>query len=227
MNRSSLLHLQALVVGYLGALLLRALSWTLRWETVGLDGEQRYWPHHKPRIIAFWHSQLLMMPWIYRRGVRGRDARPIFALVSQHQDGRLIASTLQRLGISSVGGSSSNNGREAIYALTEKIKQGGHVAITPDGPKGPPEKLKAGVIRIAERGGAPISPIAFAAERAWTFNSWDRMQLPKPFSRVVLVMGDEISIPQNLRGPQVQQYADIVERGILAASHRARTHWQR
>lgn len=213
------------IVGLAGSLIIRVLNRTLRWKYIGLDGEERFWTHGEPRILAFWHSQQLLMPWIYLNARKDKSCRKISVLISQHGDGRMVARAMKFLGIHSVAGSSSRRGREAMYNLIETIKNGDHIAITPDGPKGPACKLKPGVIRIAERSQAPIYPTAVAAERCWTFKSWDKMILPKPFSRMVMIMGEKIVIPQGLTEEEFQKQAQKVEDALNQLSSRANAHW--
>lgn len=214
-------------IGVLGSLLLRALNATLRWETRGLEDDKRYWVHGPARILAFWHGHQLLMPWVYLNSRKSRDAPAMVVLISEHEDGRLVAKVMKFLGISSVAGSSSRSGREALFALIEKLKSGSHVSITPDGPKGPPYQLKPGIIRIAERAGASIYPTAIAAEKSWTFGSWDNMFLPKPFSRAVLMMGDEIAIPSKLDAEQVKHYTALVENALNELGRSAAGYFQK
>lgn len=213
------------LIGIVGSLALRLLNLTIRWESIGLDGERYYWPHEKPRITVFWHSQQLLMAWFYLRNRRKNVKCPKWvALISEHNDGRMIAKVMTYLGIHSVAGSSSRSGREALFKLMDRLKAGDHIAITPDGPKGPARKLKNGVIRIAERSGASIYPYAIAAEKKWTFRSWDQMILPKPFTRAVRIMGDEIVIPPKLDKDALEAYALKVENALNDLSKRAEEH---
>lgn len=213
------------VIGLVGSCALRLLNRTLRWENVGLDGEKFYWPHERARIVVFWHSQQLLMPWFYLHNRRKKTKCPRWvALISEHNDGRMIAKVMTFLGIDSVAGSSSRSGREALFKLIDRLKVGDHIAITPDGPKGPARQLKNGVIRIAERSGASIYPAAIAAKNVWTFSSWDKMILPKPFSRAVRIMGDEIVIPSKLNAEQLKDYSSRVEDALNDLSRRAESY---
>jgi len=184
------------IIGFLGSVVLRLINLTLRWERLGLEGSQRWWAGGKPSILIFWHGRQLLMPWIYLKH-RGSETAPDMAvLISQHSDGRMIAAGMRFLGINSVAGSSSRGGLRSLHLLIDKLKGNSHVAITPDGPKGPAQKLKNGVIHVAQRSGAVIHPAAFAAEKCWRFRSWDRMIFPKPFSRAIIVKGTPISVPK-------------------------------
>lgn len=203
--------LKTALIGTIGAVSLRLLSATIRWQCVGVEKDGLWWPAREPCILAFWHGRQLLMPWIYRSAPRKQQLRPIYALISQHRDGRAISFANDLLGIRSIAGSSTRGGREALFAIINSLKNGNHIAITPDGPKGPLYKLKPGLIRIAQRTGALIRPAAIGAERKWTFKSWDRMILPKPFSRCVMMMGDPIYIPPELSQDEVTHYTQLVE----------------
>lgn len=207
--------------GFLAALVLRLLNSTLRWHRVGLEGENGRWSSGDPRIIIFWHSRQLFMPWLYHTCKVGSFSRPAVALVSRHHDGRILANGLAWLGVDSVAGSSSHGGREAMYELTKKLEAGCHIGISPDGPRGPFQKLKAGAVSVAQRTGAPIYPVAYSAQRRWTFKSWDKMILPKPFSKAVLMMGDAITVPAQLDEAEFERKMLEVENSLNEVTRRA------
>lgn len=212
-------------ISLIGTLLLRLLHRTLRWERVGLDGEHKHWADGAPRILLFWHGRQLMMPWIYldHRGPSG--GRPINVLASQHRDGLLIRTILRYMGVKSVAGSSTRGGREALFALIRRLQEGEHIAVTPDGPKGPACKLKPGVLRIAQRSRALMYPTAYSAERYWQVKSWDRMILPKPFSRAVLIMDEPISVPEEISPAELDLIAQRTQVALEVVTRRADEFW--
>lgn len=191
-------QLRIKLLSFLGFLVYRALLLTLRWTDVGMEGERKHWSNGEARVLAFWHNQQIMMPYIWLSHKENGKAKPIHVLISQHGDGRIIAGTIELLGLSSVAGSSSKGGSEALRKLVEITKKGCHVVFTPDGPKGPIYKSKPGVVRLAQLTGVPITPMALYADRKWIFKSWDRMFLPKPFSKVAIGLGEEIPVPREL-----------------------------
>lgn len=166
------------------------------------------------------------MPWLYRIARKRGMTRPMTVLNSQHHDGRIMAGIQKFLGIDSIAGSSSRGGREAIFDLIKALKDGSHVAMTPDGPKGPPYQLKEGIMRIAQRSGAAIYPTAFAAERKWNVHSWDRMIFPKPFSRAVFLMGRPIEIPPRARGEELHEYAVKVQEALNDLTRQADEYYR-
>lgn len=160
------------------------LSNTIRWEYVGW----RYDPLlPECHIFAFWHARLLMMG----TGLKGCHG---YTLISEHRDGGFIADTLHLQGFRTVRGSSSRSGSKALLQMIHAFrKEKCDFGITPDGPKGPREKVQAGIVRLAKKTGLPIRPVIWATKRQWRItSSWDHFYIPKPFTRGVFVYGEPI-----------------------------------
>jgi lysophospholipid acyltransferase (LPLAT)-like uncharacterized protein len=119
----------------------------------------------------------------------------IVAMISQHRDGELVARLVQKLGYETVRGSSTRGGTTAALQMIERLKAGQVGAMICDGPKGPIHQMKPGAPYMAIQAGAVVIPAAFAATSCWTFRSWDRFTVPKPFSRVFLLWGEPIPFP--------------------------------
>lgn len=213
--------LKIFLVGFFGALVLRLVNLTLRWDSVGLSGDERWWADKKPCIILLWHGRQLFMPWIYLRHRSSRKGPAMTVLISQHDDGRMVAAGMHYLGVGSIPGSSSRGGLRAIFKLIEKLKSNSHVAITPDGPRGPANKMKNGVLIIAQRSGAAIYPSAFSAEKFWKFKSWDGMIFPKPFSRAVIVKGSAITVPSDATPAELETLSQSLEEALQEVTSRA------
>jgi lysophospholipid acyltransferase (LPLAT)-like uncharacterized protein len=160
-------------------------------------------------LYAFWHENLLMPAYQYGRS-------DIHILVSTHADGELISEACRRLGFRLVRGSSTRGGVEAVRRM---VRSGGttHLAVTPDGPRGPRRKVQPGLVYLAARTGLPIVPVGFAFRRAWRMNSWDRFALPYPFSDAACVTGEPIHVPPDVRKEQLEMHRQCVEE----AMHRA------
>jgi lysophospholipid acyltransferase (LPLAT)-like uncharacterized protein len=158
----------------------RGLAATWRFEIRGR--------HHHDRIaggaflFALWHHTLLPLLWWHRR-------RGITLLVSQHRDGRLIASAAAGMGYALARGSSTRGGTEAYRHVLRALAAGTIVAVTPDGPAGPLGVVKPGVIRAALRAQVPVLPVSAQVDRAWRLRSWDRLVIPQPFARIVVDYG--------------------------------------
>lgn len=118
-----------------------------------------------------------------------------YMLISSHRDGGFIADTMHLLGIETVRGSSTRGGARAMLQMLRAVKQEGrHLAVTPDGPRGPREVVKKGAVQLAMKGELPIVPVCYATRRHWRINSWDRFYLPQPFTRGVFVIGDPVRL---------------------------------
>ena len=141
-----------------GAAAIRALGRSMRIETRGQEHVDRLYREGKRIIIAFWHARQLMMPLTYR-GTRAH------ILISQHQDGEIIARIVERFGFRAVRGSSTRGGVEALRQLIRLGRSGVDLVVTPDGPKGPPQIAKMGVMQLARASRLPIVPLAFACSK--------------------------------------------------------------
>jgi len=147
-------------------------------------------------LYAFWHGRMLILSYSHRR-------KKVQVLISQHRDGEIIARIIERLGFGTVRGSSSHGGFKAILQMANKAKNGYDLAITPDGPKGPPFQVQPGTAYIAQRSEIPILPITNSAEKVWTLKSWDSFIIPKPFSKAVIIIGKPIYVTVDLTPEEI------------------------
>ncbi|HEX8679161.1 MAG TPA: lysophospholipid acyltransferase family protein [Chthoniobacterales bacterium] len=176
---------QARVLSAFGYRLLMVWAGTLRFvidDRAGVIGK----PVNEARIWAMWHNRVLLFPYVIRRFVRGTWGS---SLISASRDGDMLAGFVQRFGFGAARGSSSRRGASAILQLTDVLKQGGAVAITPDGPRGPRYELGGGIILLAQSSGVPVFPLNLEYSSCWRVKSWDRFILPKPFSTVRIIVG--------------------------------------
>lgn len=160
-----------------------------------------------PIIYAMWHECIISVT------AQWRD-HDIQGLASQSFDGSLISATLLRLGYPPPSrGSSSRGGAEALRSHVEALKQGHHVVVTVDGPRGPAHAAKPGVGRMAEASGAPVVAVACAVDARWRLKSWDRTLLPPPFARVAFAL----SSPQALGVLDTAQRIEKIQQMLSAA----------
>jgi len=138
-------------------------------------------------IYAFWHSRQAFLVYLH-------SGDQIHPLISQSQDGEIIAQVCRRFALEPVRGSSSRGGMEATRELMRWLEKGERVGITPDGPRGPRETVQDGILYLAQKTGLPIVPVAYGAKRRWVFKSWDAFILPKPFNRIAMAYGEPLSI---------------------------------
>ncbi len=193
-------RVQAGLAWLVGVYLAFALR-TTRWTLVGAENLAACLQGH-PAVVAFWHEHLPLMPalWLHASG-RGVDMR-VHVLVSRHRDGRFIGAIMRRFGVALVHGSTARDGgadkggAAGVRALLAALQSGAHVVITPDGPRGPRRVAAAGVAQLAALAGVPVLPCAARTSRRHVLASWDRMMLPLPFARGVLVCGRMIQVPR-------------------------------
>jgi hypothetical protein len=200
------------IVPRIYAWVLRLLALTIRREIRHAERPEEYWNRGQYCIAAFWHQRLLMMPFLPRRGRVGM-------MISRHRDGEFIARAVKLLGIDSVRGSTTRGGAQALRGMARFFKDGGNLAITPDGPQGPRHVVQRGVVELARLTSAPILPVTYAASRKKVFDSWDRFILPLPFSKVIYIWGEPIFVPRELSEEELEEKRLLVEerlRGITA-----------
>jgi len=158
---------------------------TLRYEVDDQSGVVGK-PVTENYIGALWHNRLLIFPLVLRWFLPNRNGA---ALISASRDGDLLADAIHRFGYDVVRGSSSRLGASAILQLTEVLASGRDVVITPDGPRGPAYELGPGIIFLAQKSGAAVLPMNLEFSHCWRLGSWDRFIVPRPFSKVRVLVG--------------------------------------
>lgn len=164
-------------------------------------------------IYAFWHENMLLPAYHYGRP----DIR---VLISQHADGQLIAEICRHLRFRLVRGSTTRGGVEAVRHMLRESRKA-HLAITPDGPRGPRRQVQPGLIYLAARTELPIIPTGIGFERPWRLRSWDCFALPKPWSNSVCVTADPIRVPPEADKDELEGYRLQVERTLNQVSDEA------
>jgi lysophospholipid acyltransferase (LPLAT)-like uncharacterized protein len=175
-----------------GLLLVGLLSRTYRYRLVDEQNEQQTLDTYGSVVYASWHQRFF--PGITLFAAR----KPIAIMISQSRDGEMIARVVDMLGWRPVRGSSSRGGSRALKEIRTLTRQGFRIGHIVDGPQGPFGVVKPGLLVIAQFAGVPIVPVITSAERRWTFNSWDRFMVPKPFSRIVVRFAPPIFVPRRL-----------------------------
>lgn len=178
------------LVQHAGGALIDMLLGTVRFDVVNDESWRRYHERGEPVIFVLWHGRLLPLGYLHR-------GQGIYGLASLSADGEYIARILQHWGMPMVRGSSSRGGDTAFREMVRVVRAGHSMSITPDGPRGPREVLKPGVVQLAQLTGAPLIPLGAASDRGWWFTSWDRFLVPKPFARVAATYGDPLTVPRD------------------------------
>jgi lysophospholipid acyltransferase (LPLAT)-like uncharacterized protein len=178
--------LAGLAAGYLKGV--RASS---RWTVTGLQHITPYWQQKKPVIVVFWHNQMTLAPFAWKKNL------PFRMLISPHSDGAIIAKTVAYFGIEWAAGSSSKSGFTALKTLVRSLASGMSVGLTPDGPQGPCYSIKEGIFSLALISKAPLLALHWKCTRYKRFSSWDRFILPLPFSVVDIAWSPVLLPPQS------------------------------
>ena len=193
------------LIGIVGATLINLLGPSLSIQITGKENLQKVRQDGQNVLYAFWHEGLLVATYCFRnQGIR--------VLISQHKDGEFIARAIEHLGYCTVRGSSTRGGTRALFRMISAAQGGDDLGITVDGPRGPRLHVKPGVLLIAARSGIPIVPFAVASCRSINLSSWDRFQIPIPFSKAVVAVGKPLSIPS---GADIEQYRLLLENQLL------------
>ena len=166
-------------------------------------------------LYAAWHEAVVMSVYTHRD-------RGLTAMVSRHSDGEFVARVAVGMGFGTARGSTTRGGVGAMRGMLDAARAGRGLAVTPDGPKGPRRVVQPGVVQLAGALGWPIIPVSYAVDRAWRVNSWDRLVVPKPLSRVSMHHGEPIRIPDQTSDEQVEalcrSLADSLDDGEAAAA---------
>ncbi|GIW44421.1 MAG: hypothetical protein KatS3mg077_1703 [Candidatus Binatia bacterium] len=192
---------------------LHALGRSVRIEFVGAEELFARW-QRETVIVAFWHNRVLPMP-LATRGQR------ICILTSHSRDGELAARALARWGIETVRGSASRGGTRGFLQLVRAYRRGCHLAVVPDGPRGPRYCVKEGVIRLAQATGAAVFPVSCSASRFVQLRSWDRLLVPLPFARLRYYVGSPLMVGRDMRVEELEQMRTELEARLRDLTERA------
>jgi lysophospholipid acyltransferase (LPLAT)-like uncharacterized protein len=175
--------------------LMRAIGATVRFEVVG-------WENHteaEPLIYCFWHNRIPIATYFWKK-------RGIVVMSSRSFDSEYIARFIQRFGYGAARGSSTRGARAALIQMIRAVKSGKSAAFTVDGPNGPVYEAKPGALLLAAKTGAAILPFSISLERCWRLPSWDRIEIPKPFTRAVVVIGERFYLKDGEDDSQKQRF---------------------
>jgi lysophospholipid acyltransferase (LPLAT)-like uncharacterized protein len=176
---------------------IRLIGPTLRISVSREEGAQET-VGQRPLVLNFWHAGIIPATYIFRDcGIR--------VMSSNSYDGEYMGRIIRRFGFLAVKGSSSRHAVRALLGLRRALKEGWSVAFSIDGPRGPRYKVKPGPVTLARSSGVPLATFHIAVERAWVLNTWDRLIIPKPFSRVLIRFGKLIPVPEDAGGEQLER----------------------
>jgi lysophospholipid acyltransferase (LPLAT)-like uncharacterized protein len=194
--------------------IIRALAVTYRWRIDGFDHYEAIVAAGRQPIFAFWHGRILPATLFWQH-------RGIVVITSGNFDGEWIARIIRGFGYGTARGSSSRGGARALVQMRRDLGAGRPVAFTVDGPRGPARVAQPGAAFLAGASGHPILPFHIEAGAAWTMNSWDRTQVPRPFSRVAIAIGAPIFIASTAE-PELESGRARLEAALQSLEPRAR-----
>ena len=200
---------QARAIAGAGAPLIGLLCRTLRWRVEGMDHYDAIVASRREPIFAFWHGRILPATWFWRD-------RGIVVMTSQNFDGEWIARIIRRFGYGTARGSTSRGARRALVQLKRDVAAGRPAAFTVDGPRGPARRVQPGAVWLAGATGNPILPFHIEAERHWSASSWDRTQIPRPFSSMAVAIGAPFEVPDPSEDGVVEAHRSALE-GVLSS----------
>jgi len=177
---------------------IRALIKTLRIKIINGETISKLANEKKNFVSAFWHGSM-MIGWYIHRNENAA------ALVSQSKDGEVLAKILEKWNYKVVRGSSSIGGNEALSVMIDLIRENHSLAITPDGPQGPIYKMKAGAVVSAKKTNVPLFLAGIGIKKKFVLKSWDHFEVPKPFSKVVVLYSDPVLIDDSFSYDETNQ----------------------
>jgi hypothetical protein len=208
-------RVKATAIATIASPVLAGLCRTFRWKVEGAHHWDDVVRSGRRPILALWHGRILASLYYFRR-------RDVVVITSQNFDGEWIARILARFGYGTARGSTSRGGSRALVQLRRELAAGRPAAFTVDGPRGPARVAQPGAVWLAGATGNPLLPFHVEASRCWTAKSWDRTQVPKPFSTVALTIGEPIDVPGTDAGTIELKRVEL-ERALAALESRATT----
>ena len=208
-------RIEAAAISTVGYRAIAALGATLRWKTEGLEHFDAIRAAGHQPIMAFWHGRILPATDYFR-------GRGIVVITSENFDGEWIAGIIERFGYGTSRGSSSRGGPRALLQMSRDLAAGRPAGFTVDGPRGPARVSQPGAVWLAKASGHPVLPFHCEADRFWTLRSWDRTQVPKPFARVAISVGEPFYVPRSANEQAVEQYRQRLDAALFAAEARTR-----
>lgn len=177
--------------------LISLIGKTVKFEVEGWENFEKIPGDGKIPIYAFWHNRIFLATYYFRN-------RGIAVITSQSFDGEYIARFIQRFGYGAVRGSSTRGGVGALVSLIRLMKKDLPAGFTVDGPKGPRYVAKTGAILLAKKTGNPVMPFSVETKNHWTIKSWDKLQIPKPFTRARVFIAEPVYVEKDADDAEIE-----------------------
>jgi lysophospholipid acyltransferase (LPLAT)-like uncharacterized protein len=191
---------------------------TLRWEVRESQSIDSILATGKRVIMTFWHGRIFMATYYFR-------GRGIVVMTSQNRDGEYIARVIERFGYRAARGSSTRGSHGATAECLRALKDGKDVGLTIDGPRGPRYVAKPGAAYLARKSGNPVLPFSVSVEKKWVMRSWDHFQIPRPFSRAVVLVGVPIFVDSGATEEQIASAEEQIQHSLDELRDRGDTWW--
>lgn len=188
-------------------LVARLIGLTLRVRFVNGERLERTVRTANGAILVTWHGRTLVPANTFR-------GRGYWALISLSRDGQIQDRIFRKFGYQTIRGSTGRGGIKATLQLARKVAEGGVLAFTPDGPRGPSHVVQPGTVFLAQRSGRPVLPLGISARPRLLLSSWDRYMIPYPFAKVTFVIGDPIFLSDERDEAEREQAAVLIREAI-------------
>ena len=192
------------ILAFVVAIYIWFIRITSKFEFENSSVPLKFWKNQEPFILAFWHSQLMTISFSWKIKKR------INILASGHSDGRFGAIVGSYFKLNNIPTSDINK-KVSLIRIFKILKTKNYIGITPDGPRGPKEKVSEGIIKIAKISKIPIIPIGFWSSQNFNLKSWDSLLITKPFSKCSFVWGEAIRVPDNISEQEIKKFQNLVE----------------
>lgn len=205
------------VGGPLLAGLVRLLWWTCRVDRViGKEFAEAAIADDRAYVPCYWHRDILVCLMTLRGWIRRGFKAAI--IISPSVDGEVPARIARAWGAEVVRGSAKRTGALAMRDMHQVMKRGVSIVTAADGPVGPPYYFKSGVLMTSRIGSAPMLPMGCAASSAWQFNTWDDFMVPKPFSRIVIAIGEPVEVPARASTEELEALRVALQNAVTSLS---------
>ena len=207
------------ILGFFTFLYIRAVNLTSSIQFENESIPKQFWNNDKPFILAFWHSQLMMI------GFSWKKKQNVNILASSHSDGRFGAIVGKYFNLNNIQ-TSEKNKSVSLRSIFKLLNDNNYIGITPDGPRGPKEIVSEGIIKIAKTSKVPIIPIGFWSSKNFKLKSWDSFLITLPFSKCSFVWNKPLEIPYNIQENQIQHYQKLLQEKINQSVKKAQNNCQ-
>ena len=207
------------ILGFFTFLYIRAVNLTSSIQFENESIPKQFWNDDKPFILAFWHSQLMMIGFSWKKN------KNVNILASSHSDGRFGAIVGKYFNLNNIQ-TSEKNKSISLRFIFKLLNDNNYIGITPDGPRGPKEIVSEGIIKIAKSSKVPIIPIGFWSSKNFKLKSWDSFLITLPFSKCSFVWNKPLEIPYNIQENQIQHYQKLLQEKINQSVKKAQNNCQ-